>query len=200
MEVILISSPHSVDGEIDLIHHMFEEGLNVFHLRKPDYSEDQLAEYIEQINSVFHSRIKIHSFFELLDRYRLGGIHIPVAMTVKSNIIDFKKNKNITISSSFHSCDEVKRKNEHIDYAFLSPVFDSISKKNYKSGFDYKELQKVLALSNIRIIALGGCRCKNFNQVKKLGFSGAAVLGAVWNSADPFSSYIEIKKAATRLT
>jgi thiamine-phosphate pyrophosphorylase len=196
MEIVLISCPYYIDGEIDLIHGMFENGLSVFHLRKPEYNENQLAGYLERINPDFYSRIKIHSSFELLDSYRLGGIHIPFAMTGKSNIIEFKKDRNISISSSFHTFDEVKEKNEYIDYAFLSPVFDSISKKNYKGRFDLDELSSILALANTRIIALGGCKAENLNQVKQLGFSGAAVLGAVWNTADPLSSYVKIKKAA----
>ncbi len=196
MEVIVISWPEHIDGEIDLIHHMFEEGLDIFHLRKPDYNDEQLVEFLDQIKPVFHSRIKIHSSFGLLERYRLGGMHIPVAMILKSNIIGLKKHNNISISSSFHSFEEVKGKNEQIDYAFLSPVFDSISKKNYKGAFDCNELKKVLKLADTRIIALGGCKAGNLNQVRELGFSGAAVLGAVWSSADPLRSFIEIKKTA----
>lgn len=196
MDIVLISCPFSIDGEIDLVNSMFEEGLHTFHLRKPDYNEYQLAEYLQEIKPDFHPRIKIHSCFGLFDYFTLGGVHIPVAMAVKSNIIDIKKKKNISISSSLHTFDEVKGKNENIDYAFLSPVFDSISKKNYKSRFDYNELSRVLAVASTRIIALGGCKPENFNQIKQLGFSGAAILGAVWNSADPLSSYAEIKKTA----
>lgn len=199
MEVVVISCPYDIDAEADIINSMFEQGLNIFHLRKPGCDENHLAEYIEEIQPGFHSRIKIHSCPGLLERYSLGGIHVPAAMTVKRDIIDLKTNKKITISSSFHSLDEIKGKNEQIDYAFLSPVFDSISKKNYKRKFDYNELQKVLRIATLKIIALGGCRIENFYQVKQLGFSGAAVLGAVWNSVDPFSSYMEIKKAAAGL-
>ena len=199
MELMLISYPYSIEGETDCVNRMFEEGLNIYHLRKPDYNEVKLAEYLNQIEPCFHPRIKINTSFELLDRYRLGGIHIPVAMTLKSNIIGLKKNKKISISSSFHSFDEVKGRNENIDYAFLSPVFDSISRKNYKSGFNYGELQKILPLATTKIIALGGCKAENLCQVKQLGFSGAAVLGAVWNSTDPLSSYMEIKKTAEEL-
>lgn len=200
MEIVLISCPSSIDGEIDFIHSMFEQGLRVFHIRKPGYNENQIAEYIEQIEPVFHSRIKIHSSFELLDRYRLGGIHTPVAMIAKNNVIDSKEHKNISISCSFHSVDEVKRKFYNIDYAFLSPVFDSISKSNYKGRFNYIGIRDVLLLAKTRIFALGGCKANNLNQVKQLGFSGAAILGAVWNSSDPVSSYIEIKKVAAALT
>jgi thiamine-phosphate pyrophosphorylase len=200
MEILLISYPTYFNGEIDLIHNMFDEGLTVFHLRKPDYNENQLTEFLDRIKPEFHSRIKVHStFLGFFNRFMLGGIHIPGAISVNSNIINLKKDKNISISSSFHSFDEAIRDNEHFDYAFLSPVFDSISKKNYKSRFDFNELSKGLAQANIRLMALGGCKAENLNQVKQLGFSGAAVLGAVWNSADPFNSYIEIKEAAAGL-
>lgn len=199
MEVVLISCPAHIDGEIDLINSMFEQGLTIFHLRKPGYSEDQLVEIIEQVKPVFHSRIKLHSAFGLMDRYRLGGIHLPVEMMGRKEIIELKRHKNISISSSFHSIGEVKRKNVHADYVFLSPIFDSISKKNYKSGFDYFELRKVLLSVNTRIIALGGCNADNLYKINELGFSGAAVLGAVWESAEPFGSYMKIKRAAAMI-
>ena len=196
MEIVLISCPNHINGETDLINNMFEFGLSTFHLRKPDYREEQLREFLKQIDPVFLSRIKLHSDFGLLEQYSLGGIHIPVSMSVKSNILRLKRDKRISISSSFHSFYEVKEKNKYIDYAFLSPVFDSISKKNYKSGFDHNELRMILQEVKIRIIALGGCKAENLGHIKWLGFSGAAVLGAVWHSADPLSSYLEIKKTA----
>jgi thiamine-phosphate pyrophosphorylase len=150
MEIVLISCPYNVDGESDLINHMFDEGLTVFHLRKPEYNENQFAGFLEQIKPEYYSRIKVHStFFGLFNRYRLGGIHIPVAKTVNSNIINLRKDKNISISCSFHSLDEAIRKNEHLDYAFLSPVFDSISKKNYKGKFDFNELRTALTRSTV---------------------------------------------------
>ncbi len=199
MEIVLISCPNHIEGEIDLINSMFEHGLNTFHLRKPDYHEEQITDFLELVEPVFHSRIILHSSFGLLRRYRLGGVHIPFAMAVKSNIIQLKRDKKISISSSFHSLYEVKEKNEYIDYAFLSPIFDSISKKNYKAGFDCTELHRVLQRVNTRMVALGGCKALNLSHIKELGFSGAAVLGAVWNSSDPLVSYLEIKKTAEKL-
>ncbi|MBN2418784.1 MAG: thiamine phosphate synthase [Deltaproteobacteria bacterium] len=200
MEIIIISCPFSAENEIDLINQMFKEGLQSFHLRKPGYKKGQLEGFLGQIKADYHSRVKIHSSIELLNTYRLGGIHVPAEMTLKKSIMDLKRQKKISMSSSFHTLEELKRSNEQIDYAFLSPVFDSISKNNYKSRFDYDELHGALTLAKTRVIALGGCEAKKLYQVKQLGFSGAAFLGAVWNSDDPLESYNEIKETASGLS
>ena len=44
-----------------------------------------------------------------------------------------------------------------LDYAFLSPVFDSISKEGYKSaGFEKDRLATAIKGSGVSVIALGG--------------------------------------------
>lgn len=196
MDIIIVSCPDSVDGEIDLINRMFEKGLVSFHLRKPDYDTCQLTEYINKIETVFHSQIIIHSCFELLDQFTLGGIHIPGRVIEKKDIIQSSKDRNISISTSFHSLGEVTGEHSGFDYVFLSPVFDSISKQGYKRKFDYNELSEVLTQARIKVVALGGCSAENLNQVKQLGFSGAAFLGAIWNTTDPFSRFIKLKETA----
>ena len=198
MKIILISPPDYIESESSLVNRMFKHGLPLLHLRKPSFGSENLAEYLDSIKQEYHSRIVIHSSYDLLDNFSLKGVHLTgVNSGEKRSIIkQFKGRCDLSISISYHSLDDLCRKSTGIDYAFLSPVFDSISKKNYKGGFDLDELSSILALANTRIIALGGCKAENLNQVKQLGFSGAAVLGAVWNTADPLSSYVKIKKAA----
>jgi len=43
-----------------------------------------------------------------------------------------------------------------LDYAFLSPIFDSISKAGYEAAFDLDNLTTSIAACNIPLVALGG--------------------------------------------
>ncbi len=98
----------------------------------------------------------------------------------------------------FHSLKEMEDCKEEYDYAFLSPIFDSISKAGYKSKFDLKELKSSPLLRRgvgAEVIALGGIDENTIEEAISLGFDGAAVLGAIWMSEDPLKSFITLQKS-----
>ncbi|MGD9161924.1 MAG: thiamine phosphate synthase [Desulfobacteraceae bacterium] len=194
MKIILISPPDYIENESSLTNRMFKYNLPLFHLRKPDSSIENLAEYLNSIKQEYHSRIVIHSCYNLLENYNLRGIHITgVNSDEKRSIIEqFKKRYDLSISISYHSLDDLGRNNTGIDYAFLSPAFDSISKRDYKAHFNHKDLAVAVKGSKIDVIALGGCRGEYLKKIKKMGFAGAAFLGAVWNSSDPVKNFLSI--------
>jgi len=85
---------------------------------------------------------------------------------------------------SCHSFEEVKKLEGKVDYCFLSPIYDSISKEGYKAKFEKKELKKFLQQKRkTKIIALGGMTEENYKKALDLGFDGGAFLGAVWNQS-----------------
>jgi thiamine-phosphate pyrophosphorylase len=50
-------------------------------------------------------------------------------------------------------------------------------------------LRAFLRGTDRRVIALGGVDEDRLETVRELGFAGAAVLGAVWRSADPADQF-----------
>ena len=103
------------------------------------------------------------------------------------------------ISASFHTLHDLNENDFPYQYVFLSPVFDSISKPGYSAKFELKRLAEELKLIKNKnpflpkVIALGGISAKNIIQVKEAGFSGAALLGAIWESANPVQAYQHIQ-------
>ncbi|MFC1839792.1 thiamine phosphate synthase [Thermodesulfobacteriota bacterium] len=194
MRIILISPPDYIEYETSLVNRMFEDGLVLFHLRKPGYNRERLSVYLNKINREYHPRIVIHSCYELLGDYNLRGIHIRAAdKELKESIIErYKSREDLSISISCHTLNELADDTSSVDYAFLSPVFDSISKSSYKAGFDHRKLADTLERLDLDVVALGGCRAEYLRKIKQLGFTGAAFLGAVWNSPDPVASYLSI--------
>jgi thiamine-phosphate pyrophosphorylase len=57
---------------------------------------------------------------------------------------------------------------------------------NYRSNYSNAELRKARKDGFIdkKVIALGGIDINNIKDVKKYGFGGAAILGALWNKFD----------------
>ena len=86
----------------------------------------------------------------------------------------------------FSSLEEVKEHKRNCDYVLLSPVFDSISKKDYHANYTSEELRKAhkAGIIDKKVIALGGIDADNIRQVKDYGFGGAAILGAIWDKFD----------------
>ena len=157
MKLIVISPPENVSNEKETIIYLFENGLEVFHVYKPNFSKEEIKKYVQQLPKKYYSKIVLHS--------------------------DYLK---------FHSVEELKNCREQYEYAFLSPVFDSISKESYKSNFSLDELEEAVKGKNI--IALGGIDEDKIETVREIGFAGVAVLGAIWQSNNPLEQFLIFKE------
>lgn len=156
MKLIVISSPISVNNEQQIINSLFEEGLEIFHVYKPGFSDKEIKDFTSQISTKYQAKVFLHS--------------------------DFLK---------FHSLDELKNHKGKYEYAFLSPIFNSISKQGYKSNFDLNEVKEKIKEENI--IALGGIDEDKIEACRELGFAGVAVLGSVWKNSDPVGKFKSLK-------
>ncbi|MES2703963.1 MAG: thiamine phosphate synthase [Bacteroidota bacterium] len=199
MQVIVITPDIEVYNEVEIINELFIIGLNSLSLRKTSYNEHELAAYIQSIDKQYHSRITIHNHYQLCNEFDLRGIHLSSFAREDPNTCGIvTKWQPKSVSTSFHSWEEIGNNVYPYSYVFISPVFDSISKQGYKANID---LQQATATRNHcrslqgycpQIIGLGGVNDGNIGLLRKNGFDGAAVLGAVWKAADPVSSFIEI--------
>lgn len=89
-------------------------------------------------------------------------------------------------STSLHSLQDVRQDWQNLDYAFLSPVFDSISKEGYNAAcFHSQELSNALQHAQMPVYALGGVSVDKVHAVRAMGFQGIGLLGAVWAAEDP---------------
>lgn len=190
--LILISPEKDFKNEISILNQLFETGLECFHLRKPTKNKDEVMSYLNQIDAKFHNRIVLHSYHELVNEFNLKGIHFSENMRIQyiDHPSQYFINLNMfgkTISSSFHEIQEVENCYFEFDYHFLSPVFNSISKENYQGrNFNVTDVDK-------GIVALGGITTENINQLKDLGFIGAAVLGSIWNAKNPLEYFKNLR-------
>ncbi len=176
---IIISSPKYLPNEADAVNSLFENGMNIFHLRKPNSNYFELEELLAKINPDFYSRITIHYYFKFVNKFNIGGVHFSLNSFTPKIITQFIGKR---ISVSCHTLDEIINLRFNFDYVFLSPIFESISKKNYKSKFVFAELKKSLAKEKQnKVIALGGITPQNQPQAKAIGFAETAVLGYLWN-------------------
>lgn len=165
-----------MNGEAETLTTLFEDELERLHLRKEIDDFKYLDSLLKAIPEKYHNRIVIHNCYGLQRLYNLYGIHLK--SNKRSEYAKLKQAYHI-VSTSCHSIDEVKEHKKKYDYVFLSPIFNSISKTEYNSKFDLQLLANEKEIDE-KVIALGGINENNISAVYKMGFGGAAVLGAIW--------------------
>lgn len=176
--MIVITDTHFIPNEVEIINTLFYEGLEILHLRKPDSTAKQVSELISGIDSRFHSRIMIHSHYELLSSYQLKGMHFTEN---SKHLLDDFKNFKCVKSLAMHDLKQLKKMSDSIDYVLLSPLFPSISKPGYSKHWDFEILKSELSIKYpFHIVALGGITLNNINIVNQLGFDDFALLGSIW--------------------
>lgn len=192
--MIVITNPFFVKNEIDILHSLFEEGLSLLHIRKPDFSELEISQFIQQIKSGYRNKLVLHNHHSLAEDFGINRLHFSEKER-KSNRIDparFSKPcryKYESISTSTHSIEDFNSLENDFDYAFLSPVFKSISKENYHSEIDLSEEIKKRTNYKTKLIALGGIDSENIQETLKAGFDNIALLGSIWKNENPLKQF-----------
>jgi thiamine-phosphate pyrophosphorylase len=180
MKLILETVPTFFIEEDKILTILFEEGLDILHLRKPDipcvYSERLLA----LIPRKYHKRIVIYEHFYLKDDFNLMGIHLDQYNPLKPY------GYSGHISCTCLSTEEVKNKKGSHDYVFLNPVYDSISQKEDHATYTLKQLRKAAREKIIdnKVMAAGGVCLDNLPEIRSLGFGGVVIHSDLWNKFD----------------
>lgn len=175
MRLAVITDPEFRPDETEIIPLLLGEGIDRVHLRKPGATEADLRHLIESLPAMLYPRLTLHDNLSLAVEYGLGGVHLnrrnPEPPAVFRGMV----------SRSCHSLDEVAAC-RGVDYLFLSPIFDSISKSGYRAAFSEAELRDAAAQGFLgpQVWALGGVRPDLLPLVRAYGFGGAALLGCIW--------------------
>ncbi|MDY3528830.1 thiamine phosphate synthase [Riemerella anatipestifer] len=184
---IVITPEKEVPNEVDLLCKMAEFPV-VLHIRKPTFDKNKMQRWLQQFNENQHRKMMLHQHHELIEHFDLKGIHLKEIHRKEADNLDkIKHYKAIrkTLSASFHSQEEAESRSLY-DYVLLSPVFNSISKSNYE-GKSFQLHQPL-----VPVIALGGITKETMLLTPKMGFSGVAVLGSLWNSSQAFDAFKEL--------
>ena len=192
MELIAVSRPDYFQGEGELINALFGAGLQLLHLRKPESGEAGFMKLMKEINPDYYRSISIHQHHELANRFSIRRLHYPEKLWKLTS-----QQKRIALfADGFHLSRSVHQwgppeDTAFLDYVLFGPVFNSISKVGYQSIVDSS-----FYLSNvpqgIKVFGIGGVNADSFQELQRMNFDGAAVLGALWNH--PYGALKEFEK------
>lgn len=193
MKFVLLSCPLFDNQELSLLPVFFEQGLEIYHLRKPTFLIVEMEAYIQRIPCQYYQNIILHSHHCLVEKYQLKGCHFTEENRQNMSN-DFLKKNEYVYSTGFHNIEEAVNHFFEWDYIFLSPIFDSISKNDYKSSFTLEQLKREgkQLFEEKTVIALGGIQKEDIPLLKEIGFEGFAMIGTIWNSQNPLKSFQEI--------
>ncbi len=188
MKLILLTYPGKMMGEIDTIKELLDkDGLDVLHIRKPGYTKEKVAHYLNYLPKPARERTILTGHPELVIQYHLSGLHHTSATNF---ISDFPKPQ----SKSFHSVKEIMDCKHPYAHGYISPVFDSISKTDYPAQFTKEELIALNQKAPFPIYALGGINEKTITGAKEMNFDGVVVLGGIWNQIVTARLYMAFEK------
>ena len=195
--LIVISNPTPIAHEAKYINALFDEGLELLHIRKPEATVDDIRELLEKINSKYHNQIAVHQHHKIANEYGIKRLHFT---EVKRNEMSEEASKllkegNYILSTSIHNIEAYNTLSSAFDYTFFGTVFNSISKQGYasslKNDFVFPAKHK-----HPKVIAIGGIDATNIQQAMGMKFDGAAVLGTIWQKPEgSIQQFKELQKA-----
>jgi thiamine-phosphate pyrophosphorylase len=200
MELIVISSPVSVVDEPQIINNLFESGLKYFHLRKPGFTHPDIRALLKEIDPRYYPGIALHQCHELAADYGIDRLHFPENKRKELGSFGITRysEQRYILSTSVH-CLEDLYDLDNYEYAFFSPVFNSLSKPNYQGviASDFKLDTNI----KTKVMALGGISADNVQETISMNFDGAAVLGTIWNNpTNALKTFNAIKQTLTNET
>lgn len=176
MRLILLSRPDFFVEEDQVLTTLFEEGLDILHLRKPKSEPIFCERLLTLIPEEFHRRIVVQDHFYLKEEFSLLGIHLSHHNPTPPD--DYRD----IVSRTCYTLDEVRELKPASKYVVLKNVFDSISEPRYVSRFTEQELLGAAKDGTVdhRVMAQGGISLENIERVRELGFGGVVIRGDIW--------------------
>lgn len=190
--MIVITNPFSIENEIQIIQQLFEEGLALLHVRKPAYSEKEMRSFLSNIDDKLYSKLVLHEQHHLGHEFNINSIHLK-----EKNRIEVSENFQKTVSylsTSVHNINNFNELSAYFDVAFLSPVFESISKVGYGKNSSILETIKNRTNFNMELVALGGITENNIKMALDSGFDSVALLGSIWLNNNPIQKFKQCQK------
>lgn len=199
---LVVITPEAIDPrEPAVLTALFAAGLERCHVRKPSATHDALAAWLHAVPAEFHPRLVLHQHHNLVAELALGGRHwrddgrAPVLPPAGPGLTSRSCHDLATLRAALGSYDAV----------FFGPVFPSLSKPGHGpcESIAPSDLAALLAARSATerrtaVIALGGVTAERIALCRALGFDGIAVLGAIWQSADPARAFARLQLSLTR--
>ena len=181
--LIAITPEQTLPDEAERIQMLVGAGFDYVHVRKPQMTEEEVHNYLQSLPASLLPRLKMHYFPNLAQQFQLGGLHLNSRCPATPDGYQGRLSRSCHTIAETQCC-------AGMEYVFLSPIFDSISKVGYSANFSEADLRKSV---DRKIVALGGVTADRIPWLNDVGFGGCAFLGYLFGvDGDEFRRRIEI--------
>jgi thiamine-phosphate pyrophosphorylase len=184
---VVITPEEPVENELQILRSLLQMGAWRVHLRHPALGVSDLTTLLQGFTESELKRVTLSREPALLSRFPSIGYHLK-----EGEALSAQCQRAPYLSASCHDPQRIPR--EVLDYVFLGPLFDSISKPGYLGSWPKNHLPERLDTEPKRF-ALGGVHKDALPQLKSMGFEGAALLGSIWKARDPLLAFDEMMGA-----
>ncbi|MFT3869541.1 MAG: thiamine phosphate synthase [Nibricoccus sp.] len=204
MKLAVISPEGYEPREHAVLAALFAAGLERYHVRKPQWTEHVLRNFVRLVPEKWRARLVLHQYHALAEEFGCGGVHFKDSegKVRPPGVPRFSDGHAAQpwVSRSCHTLATLSSAVGCFDSVFFSPVFPSISKPGYEPATAVNEVADFLAgrtdsQRQTTVFALGGVTPGNAARCADLGFDGVAVLGALWQASEPLKVFEQLQHA-----
>lgn len=180
MKLLLMTTPVFFVEEHQILTALFDEGLDILHLRKPHTEPVYSERLLTLLPAEYRNRVVVHDHYYLRNEYRLRGIHLnprnePPAKTKGS------------VSASALTLPDVQRIKRNVDYVLFTPQMETPGQDAQHTERQIDEWGATKLIDN-KVMLMGGVTCENVARAKRAGFGGVVLYGAIWNRFDQWGT------------
>jgi thiamine-phosphate pyrophosphorylase len=173
-------------------------GARAFQLREKDLSPRELyplAIEMRQLTQTYGARLLINDRVDVVLAVDADGVHLTTT-SLPPSVARRLLGPGRLIGVSTHSIAEAQAAaDEGADFVVFGPVFYTPSKAPYGQPVGPDALRAVRAAVNIPILAIGGVKKANLDQVLAAGADGIAVISAIISADDPMAASADLLAA-----
>jgi thiamine-phosphate pyrophosphorylase len=170
-------------------------GARAFQLREKDLSPRELyplAMEMRQLTQTYGARLLINDRVDVALAVDADGVHLTTT-SLPASIARQLLGPGRLIGVSTHTLTEAQAAAaEGADFVVFGPVFYTPSKAPYGAPVGIDALRAVRAAVNLPILAIGGVKKANLDQVLAAGADGIAVISAVISADDPMAASADL--------
>lgn len=192
---LILFTPTKTEWDAKTVIKLFDAGLGKLHIQpNREWRVGDYEKFLKKVPKIYWPRIVLEEHHQLVLNHQLGGFQM-----YHGDRIPARWPKSVSLSCKCHSYDEMRSLPKALNYVFLSPIFPSISKRDYVPQRTTREFQVIAerwrSEGGCPVYGLGGVTPQNATRVREMGLDGVAFIGSVWETANPVKSFIEIENA-----
>ncbi|NBI29311.1 thiazole tautomerase TenI [Chengkuizengella marina] len=168
--------------------------VTAFHIREKQMSAKELMVGVSFLKEkgIPLSKIVINDRVDVAAISRVSGVHLA------SHSLDAELIKQtfpyLRVGCSVHSLKEaLSMEQKQVDYVFYGHIYETASKPGLP-GRGLNELATITQKLQIPIIAIGGIKISNMNEVLTAGASGIAVMSGLLEAENPLEEVIRYRQ------